>query len=60
MYLIGHSPDRDEIRHWKVDRIEQAEVTKIPFYRPADFDVQEHLRASFGIYHGRGDVRVEV
>lgn len=60
LYLIGHSPDRNENRHWKVDRIEEAEITKIPFHLPAGFDVQEHLRASFGIYLGRGDVRVEV
>jgi len=29
LYLIGRSPDHDEIRHWKVDRIEmQVELAR--------------------------------
>jgi proteasome accessory factor B len=60
LYLIGHAPDHEMIRHWKVDRIEQAEVTTFPFNRPADFDLQQHLRGSFGVFHGEGEVCVKV
>ncbi len=60
LYLVGHAPDHQMIRHWKVDRIEQAEVTKFPFNRPVDFDLQQHLRGSFGVFHGDGDICVKV
>ncbi len=35
-------------------------MTKIPFQRPEDFDLQQHLAKSFGVYHGEGDVKVVV
>lgn len=60
LYLIGCSPEHEEIRHWKVDRIENAEVTKFPFNLPDDFDLHEHLATSFGVYHGNGEVHVKV
>jgi proteasome accessory factor B len=60
LYLVGRSPQRDEICHWKVDRVEAAEVTEVHFNRPEDFDLREHLRRSFGVYHGDGDIRVKV
>jgi proteasome accessory factor B len=60
LYLVGHAPDRNEVRHWKVDRIEQAEVTKFPFSRPGGFDLQSHLRGAFGVFHGDGDIFVKI
>lgn len=60
LYLVGRSPDHDEIRHWKVDRMENAEPTEIKFQRPADFDLHEHLSRSFGIFRGNGNVHVKV
>ena len=60
LYLIGRAPQHDEIRHWKVDRVEETELTEIRFNRPEDFDLQQHLAASFGIYHGDGDVQIKV
>jgi proteasome accessory factor B len=60
LYLIGRAPQHDEIRHWKVDRIENAELTEVRFNRPEDFNLQEHLKGSFGIYHGDGDVQIKV
>lgn len=60
LYLVGYAPDHKAIRHWKVDRIENAEVTEFPFPRPKDFDLQEHLRGSFGVFQGKGEVRVKV
>jgi predicted DNA-binding transcriptional regulator YafY len=60
LYLIGFAPDHREIRHWKVDRIDDAEVTPVPFNRPEDFDLRDHLATSFGVFHGDGHVHVKV
>jgi predicted DNA-binding transcriptional regulator YafY len=61
LYLVARSRDHDEeIRHFKVDRIERADVTGFPFHRPADFDLAIHFEKSFGVFHGDGDVRVVV
>lgn len=60
LYLVGRSPQREEICHWKVSRIEDAEVTQVHFQRPNDFDLQQHLAKSFGVYHGEGDVKIVV
>ncbi|MFO7907215.1 MAG: helix-turn-helix transcriptional regulator [Planctomycetota bacterium] len=60
LYLIGWAPDHEEIRHWKVDRIENAEVTPVPFNRPKDFNLNEHLSRSFGVFSGTGPVHVKV
>ena len=60
LYLIGWAPEHEEIPHWKVDRIEDAEVTKFPFQRPDDFDLQMHVAKSFGVFHGDGEVHVKV
>ena len=54
LYVVGWSPEHEEIRHWKVNRIEEAEVTQVPFQRPDDFDLRGHLAKSFGVYHGDG------
>ena len=60
LYVVGWSPDHEEIRHWKVNRIEEAEVTQVPFQRPDDFDLREHLTKSFGVYHGDGQGEAHV
>ena len=60
LYVIGFAPDHRDIRHWKVDRIEDAEVTQVHFNRPDDFDLHEHLAKSFGVFHGDGEVHVRV
>ena len=60
LYLIGFAPDHDQIRHWKLDRMEKAEVTQVRFNRPPDFDLEEHFKSSFGVYEGGGDVCVKV
>jgi len=60
LYLVGYSEDHEELRHWKVDRIEQAELEKVHFQRPEDFDLSRHFADSFGVWSGRGDIRVKV
>ena len=48
------------MRHWKVDRIEAADITELQFPRPVDFSIPEHLNGSFGIYNGDDQVHVAV
>ena len=60
LYLVADSRDHGERRHFKVDRIEEAEVGPFPFERPGDFNLADHLANSFGIFHGDGDVAVKV
>jgi predicted DNA-binding transcriptional regulator YafY len=60
LYLIGHAPEHDAIRHWKVDRIEEARLEELRFNRPEGFDLQTHFAKSFGVFHSDGDVHVKV
>ena len=60
LYLVGFAPDHSQIRHWKLDRMEKAEVTQVRFNRPADFELETHFRNSFGVYEGGGDDCVKV
>ncbi|HWB00111.1 MAG TPA: WYL domain-containing protein [Pirellulales bacterium] len=60
LYLVANSRDHEELRHFKVDRIQEAEVGPFPFQRPAEFDLAEHLAHSFGVFHGDGDICVQV
>ena len=60
LYLVGWAPDHQEIRHWKLDRMDDAEVTQVRFQRPEDFDLHEHMAKSFGVFHGQGNVHVKI
>jgi proteasome accessory factor B len=74
LYLVGLAPPRDgsaacdspasvrdqSIRHWKVDRIEEARLEERRFKRPDGFDLQTHFAKSFGVFHGDGAVHVRV
>jgi len=60
LYLAGWAPEHEELRHWKVDRIESLEVTGLQFQQPEGFDIKKHLAKSFGIFHGEGDIHVKV
>jgi len=60
LYLVGWAPQHEEIRHWKVDRIEDASVEEFRFPKPVEFDLHEHFAKSFGVFHGDGEVHVKV
>ncbi len=60
LYLVGHAPQHDAIRHWKVDRIEEVKLEELRFNRPRDFNLSEHFARSFGVFHGDGDVHVKI
>ena len=54
LYLIGFSTTHDEIRTFKVDRIERVDSDPLKFQRPVDFDLKKYLADGFGIFHGTG------
>jgi len=60
LYLIAHSPDHEQVRHYKVDRMDDVEVTLVPFNRPGDFDLEKHLAGSFGVFQGGDGVTVKI
>jgi len=50
LYLIAWSSRRAEIRTFKMDRIDDVHVTKIPAAVPQDFDLENWLEHSFGVF----------
>jgi predicted DNA-binding transcriptional regulator YafY len=49
---MGHSTPPDEFRTFKLERIEQAELTDIPFELPADFNGITLLEKAWGVMYG--------
>ncbi|GAB4131213.1 helix-turn-helix transcriptional regulator [Thermopirellula anaerolimosa] len=60
LYLVGLAVKHNEIRHWKMNRVENVETTAETFEIPEDFSLKEHLAKSFGIFQGEGDHHVRV
>ena len=52
-YLIGHCRWRDGVRIFAVERIKKIHLTDDTFEVPEEFDVDEFMRGSFGVYHGK-------
>lgn len=57
LYLVAHSQQHDEIRTFKVDRIDNVELETLTFQRPDDFSLADHLAGTFGIYESDGPVQ---
>jgi len=60
LYLVGLLVECNEIRHWKVNRVEAVKITDQPFDFPEGFSLEKHLAGSFGIFQGDGDYHVRV
>lgn len=61
LYLVAYAPHHEEIRHYKIDRVHDVDVTDLRFEKPRDFDLQTHMQSTFGIRRGDGrPVRVRV
>ena len=58
-YLVGNCGLRQDVRIFALDRIQAFETTEEPYEMPADFNLDEFMRASFGIFHGE-PVRVRI
>ena len=58
-YLIGHCHTRNEVRIFALDRIKMLRETKNTFEIPEDFNLEDFLRPSLGVYQGE-PVRVRI
>jgi predicted DNA-binding transcriptional regulator YafY len=58
-YLIGNCGLREDIRIFAMDRIQNFELTNETFEMPQDFNVDDFMKSSFGIFHGER-VRVRI
>ena len=58
-YLIGNCGLREDIRIFAMDRIQNFELTNETFEMPKDFNVDDFMKSSFGIFHGER-VRVRI
>jgi hypothetical protein len=52
-YLIGYCHQRNEVRVFALDRIKMLHQTKESFEVVEDFDFEEFMRPSFGVYQGK-------
>jgi len=52
LYVVGHSCHHDEIRTWKMDRIQSTDLSPFPFQRPADFVIGHYFEGAFGVITG--------
>ena len=50
LYFVASAVSRPEPRHFKVDRIRDVERLAGSFTRPQDFDLEQHLEHSLGVY----------
>jgi predicted DNA-binding transcriptional regulator YafY len=51
-YLIGDCGLRDDVRIFAMDRIKNLELTDESFAMPTDFNIDEFMKSSFGVFHG--------
>ena len=51
-YLIGYCCQRKAIRLFAIERIEKITFTDISFEAPEDFDAENYMQASFGVFRG--------
>jgi len=58
-YLIGHCGLRQDIRIFAMDRIRNLESTDETFVMPEDFNIDDFMKSSFGVFQGR-PVKVRV
>ena len=58
-YLIGYCGLRQDIRIFAMDRIQNLEPTGETFEMPADFNIDDFMKSSFGVFQGQ-PVRVRI
>jgi predicted DNA-binding transcriptional regulator YafY len=52
-YLIAYCHQRRDVRIFLLDRIQDIEPTSESFEPPADFDVDEYMEGSLGVFRGK-------
>jgi predicted DNA-binding transcriptional regulator YafY len=52
-YLIGHCRLKNEVRVFAIDRIKMHTLTAESFDLPDDFNVEDFMHSSFGVFQGK-------
>jgi len=52
-FLIGRCHRADEVRMFVVDRIKTLKILDTGFRIPSDFSVEDYMKDSFGVIHGK-------
>jgi predicted DNA-binding transcriptional regulator YafY len=56
LYLVAWSARREEIRNYKVDRMQSAEIgSDLRYAVPEEFSMDEWQKKAFGMFRGEGD-----
>lgn len=56
LYLIAWSARREELRNYKVDRMQSAEIgSDLRYAVPEDFSLEDWQKRAFGVFRGDGD-----
>ena len=55
-YLVGKCGLRKDIRIFALDRIKSLKLTNETFEIPDDFKVEEFMKTSFGVFHGKPQI----
>jgi predicted DNA-binding transcriptional regulator YafY len=55
LYLIAWSSRREEVRNFKLDRMESVDIQNLQYQVPADFNLQAWLSKSFGVWRSGSD-----
>jgi predicted DNA-binding transcriptional regulator YafY len=60
LYLLAFAPEHNQVRHYKIDRIDEVHIGSTSFPKPSEQEIASRLAGSFGIYDGAEDVTVVV
>lgn len=60
LYLLALDPPEGKVKTYKLDRIEEVELTRFPFPRPDEATLARLLKTSFGVFQGDGDYTVKI
>ena len=58
-YCFAHDLDRGQLRTFALPRMRDVKVTRMKFERPADFNIQQHLGESFGVFRSDGTAKCQ-
>jgi predicted DNA-binding transcriptional regulator YafY len=59
-YVVGRDRSLGQMRTFKVERIQRAEPTALPYRIPSDFDINAYLARAWGIFHSGEPVEVRL
>lgn len=58
LYLVGYSEQHGQVRHFKLNRVEEAKLTENAADVPDDFDIEDHLAGAFAVFNASGEPKL--